>query len=100
MDAKPYMSGLFALAGAVIGATAAIGTQVYESRQADLRHVRGLAYEAAIEEWRIRLRRFGPWVHMIRFPTLKTYFFAIWRMHHLFIITHLTNYQSRSVMIF
>ena len=47
MDAKPYMSGLFALAGAVIGATAAIGTQVYESRQADLKHVRGLAYEAA-----------------------------------------------------
>ncbi|MBG3878468.1 hypothetical protein FVW20_15985 [Desulfovibrio oxamicus] len=55
MDAKPYMSGLFALAGAVIGATAAIGTQVYESRQADLRHVRGLAYEAAIEEWRIKV---------------------------------------------
>ena len=50
---KPYMSGVFALLGALIGAMGAIGGQMYESREQNARHFQSLVYQASIEEWKI-----------------------------------------------
>lgn len=50
-----YASGFFAIAGALVTALMVLGGQIYESKQNNIRHLRGIAYEAAIEEWKYHI---------------------------------------------
>lgn len=55
MDWKTFGTGLIAIAASAITAGAVLYGQIITQQHEDIRHVRRLAYEFAMEEWRTKV---------------------------------------------
>ena len=55
MDMKPFMSGIIAVAAAAVTASAVLYGQVITQKHENIRHLRALAYQSAMEEWRVKV---------------------------------------------
>lgn len=55
MDWKPFMSGLIAVTASAVTAGAVLYGQVISQEHENIRHLRALAYQSALEEWRVKV---------------------------------------------
>jgi hypothetical protein len=51
MDWTPYMSGMFALGGALLGVIGGVAVQIVTQRNENRRYITGIIAEAAVKQW-------------------------------------------------